>query len=235
MPVTLATARTEVRALLDESVANFWTDAQINSWINQGCSDIARRAEILWQEVNMNVTPLVQSYPFQPDFLNVHRAEFTITQNGISSDQTFNLEYRGINQMDEVWGILHALPAAWPQYFTIRGNSVLGFYLMLYPSPGTTGVLTVYYYRQAITVTSDTQNIDTMPGWEDIVYDYAFYKAKRKAQDPQWQQGLQLYEKNLAMMIEKTRNMTDQGEQITSGIPQWPVYAYGDSAANEGW
>ena len=70
----------------------------------------------------------------------------------------------------------------------------------------------------------------------DIVYDYAFYKAKRKAQDPQWQQGLQLYEKNLQMMIEKTRNMTDQGEQITSGIPQWPIYAYGgEGTGTDGW
>lgn len=234
MAVLMSTAITEVRALLDESSANFWTDAQLTSWINQGCQDIARRAEILWQEVPFNVEALVQNYPFPADFLNVHRAEFTLTQNGVSSDQTFNLEYRGINQMDEIWGILHSLPAAWPQYFTIRGNSVLGFYLMLYPSPGADGVLTVYYYRQAQNVTS-TQNIDTMPGWEDIVYDYAFYKAKRKAQDPQWQQGLQLYEKNLQAMIDKTRNMTDQGEQMTSGIPQWPVYAYGDSAANEGW
>lgn len=229
MSVTLLQARTEVRALLDESLANFWTDDQIDSWLNQGCSDVARRAEILWQEVNMNVVPLVQSYPFQPDFLNCHRAEFSLTD----SDQTFNLEYRGINQMDEIWGILHSLPAAWPQYFTIRGNSVLGFYLMMYPSPGAAGTLTVYYYRQSVAAVADTDLIDTMPGWEDIIYDYAFYKAKRKAQDPQWQQGLQLYEKNLEMMIQKTRNMTDQGEQITTGTPQWPIYSYSESP--DGW
>jgi len=236
MPITLLQARTEVRALLDESSANFWTDDQINSWLNQGCEDIARRAEILWQEVPINVTPLIQSYPFPADFLNVHRAEFTLVQNGVSSDQTFNLEYRGINQMDEIWGILHSLPAAWPQYFTIRGNSVLGFYLTMYPSPGSSGVLLVYYYRQAVAATSDMTNLDIMPGWEDIVYDYAFYKAKRKAQDPQWQQGLQLYEKNLQMMIDKTRNMTDQGEQITTVIPQWPIYAYGgEGTGMDGW
>jgi hypothetical protein len=199
MSVTLATATTEVRALLDESTAGFWTDAQIQSWINQGCQDVARRAEILWQEVNYNVTPLVQLYPFPADFLNAHRAEFTLS----SSDQTYNLEYRGINQMDEVWGILHSLPNSWPQFFTIRGNSVLGFYLMLYPSPGSAGTLTVYYYRSAVIQTSTSGNIDTMPGWEDIVYDYAVFKAKRKMQDPTWKEAQQLYEMNLLNLINR--------------------------------
>ena len=144
MAYTLTQSVTQVRSLLDEATAQFWTDAELESWINQGCQDVARRAETLWQEVTINVTPLVQNYPFPIDFLNVHRAEFQLS----NTDQTFNLEYRGINQMDEIWGILHSLPSAWPQYFTIRGNSVLGFYLMLYPSPGSQGSLTVYYYRQ---------------------------------------------------------------------------------------
>jgi hypothetical protein len=224
MTYTLAAANTQVRSLLDENVAQFWTDTEIDSWINQGCQDVARRAETLWQEVTINVTPLVQNYPFPIDFLNCHRAEFQLS----NTDQTFPLEYRGINQMDEIWGILHSLPAAWPQYFTIRGNSVLGFYLMMYPSPGSQGQLTVYYYRQAIVATAN-QNIDVQPGWEDIVFDYAVYKAKRKANDPSWQEAFQLYNGNLAQMMDKTRNMTDQGEQITTGIPQWPVYAYSES------
>lgn len=224
MAITLLQARTEVRSLLNESVALFWSDAELNSWINQGCEDVARRAETLWQELNINTVPNVQTYAFPSDFLNCHRAEFSIN----NSDQTFNLDYRGINQMDEVWGILHSLPAAWPQYFTIRGNSVQGFFLMLYPSPAAAGVLTVYYYRQAIVVTADTQNIDLQPGWQDIVYDYAIYKAKRKNQDPTWKEAMELYQGNLAQMINMSRNMTDQAEQVTSGIPSWPIYAYGD-------
>lgn len=227
MQYLMSQAITEVRALLDEDTAQFWSDDNLQAWINQGCDDVARRAETLWQEVTINVAPLVQNYPFPNDFLNCHRAEFQLS----NTDQTFNLEYRGINQMDEIWGILHSLPAAWPQYFTIRGNSVLGFYLMLYPSPGSSGQLTVYYYRQAVHVAT-TQPIDVQPGWEDIVFDYAVYKAKRKANDPAWQEAFQLYNGNLAQMIDKTRNMTDQGESITSGIPQWPVYAYGES---DGW
>lgn len=226
MPVTLATARSNVRSLLNEATQVLWLDSELNEWINQGAQDVARRAETLWQEIFINVTPNVQNYPVPPDFLNAHRAEFTLSQQGTTSAQTFNLEYRGINQMDEIWGILHSLPAAWPQYFTMRGNSINGFYLMLYPAPGGAGVLTLYYYRQARPAATDTQYIDVQGGWEDIVYDYAVYKAKRKDQDPTWQEALQLYQGNLTQMINMTRRMTDQGEQVTSGIPQWPSYAY---------
>jgi hypothetical protein len=225
MPWTLGEATTEVRALLNEPSQLFWTDAQLQSWINQGCQDVARRAETLWQEVNINVVPYVQNYVFPQDFLNCHRAEYSIA----NSDQTFNLEYRGINQMDEIWGILHNLPASWPQYFTIRGNSALGFFLMLYPAPAAVGTMTVYYYRQAVTVTNVNAYIDVQDGWGDIVFDYAVYKAKRVNQDATWQDALQLYQGNLEQMINKTRNMTDQGEQVTTGIPNWPIYAYGGS------
>lgn len=225
MAVLMSTAITEVRALLNESAAAFWTNAQLQSWINQGCEDVARRAEILWQEVNLNVVPLQQNYAFPTDFLNAHRAEFSPT----NSNQTYGIEYRGINQMDEVWGILHSLPQAWPQYFTIRGNQVLGFFLMLYPSPGQSGTLTIYYYRQAIVQSNVSGNIDTQPGWEDIVYDYAIYKALRASKDPTWQEAYQLYEKALANLIEKSRNMTDQGESITTGISNWPTYVYQDN------
>lgn len=226
MSVLMSTAITEVRALLNESSPAFWTNAQLQSWINQGCEDVARRAEILWNECNLNVVALQQEYAFPTDFLNAHRAEFSPS----NSDQTYSLEFRPISTMDEVWGILHSLPSAWPQYFTIRGNATIGFFLMLYPSPGATGNLRVYYYRQAMVISNTTQPIDTMPGWEDIIYDYAVYKAFRASKDPEWQQAYQLYEKNVAMMIDKTRTMTDEGSQITSGVPQWPIYAYGGSS-----
>lgn len=228
MAVLMSTAITEVRALLNESSPAFWTNAQIQSWINQGCEDVARRAEILWQEANLNIVANQQLYAFPQDFLNAHRAEFSPT----NSTQTYSLEFRTINAMDEIWGILHSLPAAWPQYFTIRGNSVTGYFLMLYPAPGQTGILTVYYYRQAVAQQNTTGYIDTQSGWEDIVYHYAVWKARMAARDPMWQQDFQLYESKLAQLIDRTRNMTDQGDVINSGIANWPTYVYAD---NGGW
>jgi hypothetical protein len=232
MPVTMETGITQVRALLDETTALYWTDAQIQGWINQGAEDVARRAEILWEEVSIAVTPNVQNYSFPEDFLNAHRAEFTISGVTGPGAQTFNLDYRGINQMDEVWGILHSLPAAWPQYFTIRGNSAMGFFLMMYPSPAAAGTLVVYYYRTAVYAQETTDFIDTQEGWTSIIFDYAVAKAFRKAKRPEWQEAMQIYERNLQNLIDKSRNKTDLGEQVTTGMPSWPIYAYSEGADN---
>ena len=43
MAYTEATATTEVRNLLNEESASFWTDAQIQGWIKQGCLDTSSK------------------------------------------------------------------------------------------------------------------------------------------------------------------------------------------------
>jgi hypothetical protein len=88
-------AITEVRALLAESSAAFWSDTQLQSWINQGCEDVARRAEILWEQENITVVPLTAIYSFSNDFLNCHRAQFALD----NSDQIYNMEYHAYNGM----------------------------------------------------------------------------------------------------------------------------------------
>ena len=232
MPVTIDAAITEVRSLLAESSAAYWTTTQLQNWLNQGCSDVARRAEILWEEANISTVPNVQTYPFPSNFLTCHRAEYTINPPiGTVGALTQAMEFREINSMDENWGMIHSLPAAWPVWFTIRGNSTVNFMLMMYPAPAAAGVLTVYYYRQAnaaLAAQSPAQNLDTLSGWEDIVYDYAVFKALRAAHQDNWQEAFQLYEKNLNSLINKTRHMTDQATKVTSGQSVWPVYAYAD-------
>jgi hypothetical protein len=224
MGVTLAEAVTQVRDLLDEPTAQFWSTTQLETWINQGVRDVARKAEILWNTHAFTVTVGVQNYPFPSDFLNCHRAEFKLN-NG---DQVYGLTYRGYNAMDDVWGILQSIPAAYPSYFTIWGNKVTGRYIRLYPSPAATGTITIYYYRDSVTATS-TETIDTLPGWEDVVYHYAVWKAKRKDRgDPSWQEDYSIYLAMLQEQINRTRSFTDLGEQVSSGNPNWPLYAYVD-------
>lgn len=228
--VTLGTARSEVRALLAENNPAFWTNAQLNSWINQGCGDIARRAEVLWEEYSVTTIPNQQSYVFPADFLVAHRCTYTINPPyGQPGAQSVNLEWREINAMDENWGMIQSLPAAWPRWYTIRASAAMGgYFLMTYPAPAAAGQLIVYYYRQAHTVANDNDLIDMLPGWENIVYDYACYKALRAAQYPNWREAYQLYEAELVQMIDRTRTMTDQNATISSGQATWPVYAYAD-------
>jgi hypothetical protein len=227
MAVTLLQARTEVRSLLDEPTSQFWSDAEINSWIYQGTLDIARQAQNLWMQANITAVALQQNYPCPTDFLGVHRLDFVLS----NSDQTYNLEFQGIKNMDDIWGILHSLPAAYPNAFYLWNSTGAAggqMYFATYPVPGAAGTFTMYYYREAIKPASDSANLDLTPGYEDICYEYAVYKAKRKDRDPTWQDSLGLYNLQLQNLINKTSRFTDQGDRFTSGQLNVPLYAYSD-------
>ena len=228
MTVTLQTARTEVRSILDEPNAQFWSDAELNSWLNQGAQDIARQAQALWMQADVTCVPLQQYYALPSDFLGIHRIDYQLN----NSDQTYTLEFRNIKTMDEIWGILHQLPAAFPQAFYLwndTGTPGGGMYFALYPVPADTGTFIVYYYRNAQPATADAQLLDVTPAYEDIAYEYAVYKAKRKDRDPTWQEARQLYLEQLQHMFDKTSRFSDQGDQFTSGTPNWPLYLYTDT------
>lgn len=229
MTVTLATARGEVRSLLDEPNAQFWSDAEINSWLNQGAQDIAREAQALWMQTNVTAVVNQQYYQLPTDFLGVHRIDFAIN----NSDQVYNLEFRGIKTMDEIWGILQHLPAAFPQAFYIWNSSGSAGgepYFGTYPVVADTGTFTVYYYRNAIPALSDGTLLDVTPAYEDIAYNYAVAKAKQKDRDPTWQDYMGWYRQQLQNMFDKTARFSDQGDQFTSGTPNWPLYLYTDNS-----
>lgn len=46
MSLTLSTATTEVRYLLNESTASFWSDTEIENWIKEGCLDITSKGAV---------------------------------------------------------------------------------------------------------------------------------------------------------------------------------------------
>ena len=57
---TLATLRIEVRALLKEATASFWTNAQIDSYINDAISDISVKSGCYRSTVSVNTTTLTR-------------------------------------------------------------------------------------------------------------------------------------------------------------------------------
>lgn len=233
MTVTLGTARGEVRALLDEPNPQFWSNTQLNSWINQGAQDIARRAQALWMQATVAAIPGTQFYQLPTDFLGVHRIDYTIT----GGDQTYPLEFRGLKTMDELWGILQHLPAAFPEAFYLWNDT--GFaggqpYFATYPVVANTGNFTVYYYRNSIAAAGDSDLVDVTPAYEDLVYDYAVGKGKMADRDSTWQDHMASYRDAIQMMFDKTSRFSDQGDQFVSqGTGNWPLYRYSDVGG--GW
>jgi hypothetical protein len=118
MTVTLATMRADVRAHLDEASATFWTDAQLNSFINDALRDIARRTETLQTIGTIAVTAGTRNYTlnFSPNLVRVHRVEF---DPGPGSGPIYPLEARNFYELDQVWGSQQNQTRAYPDYWCV--------------------------------------------------------------------------------------------------------------------
>jgi hypothetical protein len=232
--VTLTTALTNVRSMLDEPNPQFWTNSELTLWLNEACTDIARRSETLRQTATIAVTAGTQSFPAPVDTYRIYRIEFAT-----SGVQTYTLEYRGMEGMDQYWGNLQTQPAAWPALYTLwyspvsvaEAGSPAPTQMMIktYPVASQNGSLIVYYYRLIVPVTSGapTATLDCLPGWEDVAYDYAVYKALRKDADPRWKEQHDLYESRLLDMIDRSRSWTDQPDYFSTGPTGQPAWLLG--------
>lgn len=237
--ITLAQARTEVRDLIDEDVAQFWTDAQLNTWINQGCMDIARRALCLRQVEQINTTANVQNYACPTNIYELYRVEF-VPQTG---SFIYPLTFMGYNEADQAWGTYQSFPAAWPEIVVLWNDPGMdvpppstnptGLQMRLFPVPAQAGVLNVFYYRQVIQAVLDTDQIDTLQGWEELAVEYAVYKAKRKDKESDWQDAFSFYEQRLNDLILVSGNFHDQAGTFSTGQGQWPPWAIGSYGGSD--
>lgn len=220
---TLLQFRTLIRDRLDEPTARFWTDTQLNSWINEAAADIARRTETLQDRQTQSVVANTREYSLDANVLRVYRVEYIPTGAG---QPTYPLEYRQFNALDSIWHTQSALTTGTPCYFTIWGFSPTNK-IILYPTPTRAGTLRVYVYRLPTATTTDGTTIEVPAGWDSLVIDYAEYSALRKDRDPRWSEARSLYESRLADMWDMTRQYSDQMSVITPdvplGLPQWLV------------
>jgi hypothetical protein len=221
MTQTLATALSAVRSLLDEPSAQFWSDSELTTWINSGCVDLARKVEWKRAQANLTVTAGTQNYTAPTDTYRIHRLEYKPT----ASDNTYTVEFRGYMEMDQIWGINQQWPASYPLYYTLWKVPPT-MTILVYPVPSQAGALTVYYYQQITPAVATTDNIDVLSGWEDVVHDYACYRALRKDADPRWQEFKSTYDEKVIVMVDSTRTFQDQAGTFTTGqaaLPSWLV------------
>lgn len=221
MSDSLANIRTMVRDRLDESAAKFWTQANLNTWINQGAQNIAKRAEVINDRVTIPVMVNAATYAAPADTCKIHRIEFS-PDNGVT---LYPLEKRDHQEMDQVWGSRQSTSYAYPNFFVPWGVPP-NLKLQLYPVPSSSGSLNIYYYRLPHVVVNDADVVEIPQGWESCLVSYVEYMALRKDADPRWQEAKQLYEEELGAMIDLTHSYSDQSSWMSYGtsiLPQWLV------------
>ncbi len=224
MPTTLATAITNVRYLIDEPSPAFWSNAELTNYINEACKDIARRAETNLTTTTITAVALQQNYTLPDDVYRLHKVQFLPT----GATLNYTLEYRGLMEMDQIWGINKNWPASYPLYYTLW-KSPPEMVMIIYPVTQTAGKFNIFYYRQIVTAvlaTPTTSSIDVIAGYEDLVYDYAAYRALRKDNNPIWKTHQSVYESKLQDMIAHTRQFQDQNNYMSTGqgaLPFWLI------------
>lgn len=224
MTIQLGQMRSDVRAHLDEATATYWSDAQLNVWINDALRDIARRTETLQTLSTISVVANTRSYTlnFSPNLIRVHRVEF---DPGPGSGPVYPLEPRQFYELDQIWGTQQSQTRAYPDYWALWGNPP-NLQIYLYPVPSQVGNLNVWYYRLPTIAGSDTDTLDIPEGWWDLVSLFAEYMALRKDADPRFTDAKAIYEEKLAQMVDMTRKWHDQAGMITTGrtwLPGWLV------------
>ncbi len=203
MTVSLGSLRTDVRQRLDETTQRFWSDQELNRWIEEGARDLARRAELLQDRFTIATTTGTQEYTMPTDLFRAHRAEWT--PDGVN---IYPLEQRSVQEMDVVWGTQRLTQSSYPNYWSLWGFPPQ-LKVLLFPVPSQTGTLTIWYYRAPTQTSQDTDPVDVPTGWEDLIAQYCEYIALRKDADPRWKDAKELYEQNLGDMIDVTRRWVD--------------------------
>jgi hypothetical protein len=232
MSVPLVQARTFARDLLDEATPQFWTNTQLNEWINEACADAQRRVE--WKETTATLTVDVntQDFPAPDNTMRIHKVEFNPAPQAGNNQNTYTLEYRGFMEMDQIWGINQVWPATYPLYYTLWGNPGIGtLKIRTYPVASQAGFLYVHYYPLTVPAALDSDPLDMLQGYEDLVTDYCMYRALRKDADPRWQEAKTSYEEKLSALMDASRTFQDQAGTFTTGqqaLPQWLT-------SSEGW
>lgn len=221
---TLLAIRTDLRSRLDESSARFWSNTELNTWINEGLRDVSRRSEVLLKyDVGTAVVAGTAKYTLPTDVIRLHRVEFVPT----GSTSIYPLEASTYQQMDSVWGVQQSVQRSYPSYYVLWGVAgAIGMTIQLYPVPSQAGLLYLYYYRLPATLSSDSDVAEIPAGWEDLVTQYAEYVAMRKDRDPRWQDSKALYEEALINLINVTRQLHDQARSVTVGTMSVPGWLY---------
>lgn len=220
---SLEVLRADVRSHVDESLQAFWTETELDRWINEALRDISRRTETLQAVKLIRAETGVTQYDAPANMLRIYRVEYRQSASNIVP-----LEFRPLHDMDDVWYRSRSGGGS-PQWWSFWGfpSDQDRAQLYVYPSPSETVEegIAVFYYRLPNVLVSDTQIADISAGWEDLVPLYVEVLCLRKDKDRRWKDAYDLYEARIGDMIAMTRQPTDQMQYFSGGggggIPGW--------------
>lgn len=216
MAIPLLDAREDCRSILDENVAAFWTDADLDRWIYQGARDLARYGEVLRDVKSYTVEANRFSYDAPELLLRMHRAEYR--RSGV----IYPLEIKPLLELDEIWWIsANEVPVGTPAWLTMWGTpGIGGSQLRLYPTPSETldDGFRVFYYRLPMKPVQNDDLVEVPVGWEELITQFVEWRALRKAGSQRAREAKDSYESARNEMIAMTRQPSDGMQHIQADV-----------------
>lgn len=170
MAYTLATAVTEVRALINEATASYWTDSELQEWIKQGCLDWCEKTLLLTKDDTITLATDTYSYTTSgSSYIDSAHMVTYAEYNNVALQRVSQEQMRGHNAMK-----LASDPA--PKYYTETWDGT-DLAVLIGPTPSAT------YNGQTVTVefAMVTDDITELPyQFQQHVFLYAASKAKNK-------------------------------------------------------
>ena len=163
--------RTLIRKKLGESTAAFWTDVELNTWIDDGCDDLAFRAKCIKTNGKMTTVTSTMEYAlstYYPNLLSITEVYYYL--DGSTWDK---LEPTNRTELDEEEpGWKSAASGTPDRYYWDKEADVLGFYVKPNATNAGTNYAEVYYNKKHIDITDDTSTIDIPEPLHNAIIDY---------------------------------------------------------------
>ena len=168
MALTAATARTEVRALLNEETASFWTDTEIDNWIKEGTSDLSTKSLLVTDSQDITLVTNQLTYTSSDHAWIANCLEII----GVYHDDGAN-EYKGLVRVHpRLLGNTDILDADAPRYYSFHNKT---FYFDPIPAAAYNGdTITVLHAKQTDDIT------DVAYEYQHLIVKYATSMAKVK-------------------------------------------------------
>jgi hypothetical protein len=157
--MTRSNIRAMIRKRLGETTASFWSDPELNTWINDACRDIAFRAKCLKGTAYMSFINDVSEYALStviPNVLSIN--EFYYKQDGINYQK---LESTSRTELDLVYSGWQGSDSGVPiKYWYDREEDIFA----LYPPPLITAVANIATSTTSLLIAVGSKTFTTQAG-----------------------------------------------------------------------
>jgi hypothetical protein len=172
--------RTALRSFLNEDIPGFWTDAQLNTYINLANDRVnsiisATREDYFTISATFSTVAGTKSYSFPTDCRFIRRMEIFDASNEGYIIKLDELRWPRIEANGD-WLFPNA--PAQPKRYVTRGNQ-----FDLYPTPDGAYTIRIYYDARPVTLDSDV-DIPTSPSdFHDMIVYWAAMLAKKQNEE----------------------------------------------------